>query len=313
MTEKRQLIPRERSCLACGNERGNRMVAATEKLHGMGGDFRYLECNFCKSVQLVNVPENMADFYPQNYYAFGKLKQSNGIKNIFKKLRFQLFKSGLLKFGYPDYMDWLSPIRIHKNTSIADIGCGNGQLIYELKCSGYNNLFGFDPYLPEEVSESGFSLQRKDLMEISGEFDVVMLHHSFEHLENPKAAMEKLSHLLGPKGKLLIRVPVTDASVWEEEGTNWFQLDAPRHLFIPSKKAMKLLGEKSGLTLTQVIFDSNEYQFIVTDMYKNDKKPRDFDTEKWGNKKSRAEWVQRAKSLNQKEKGDQACFYFEKG
>jgi SAM-dependent methyltransferase len=303
---------RSTSCLACGNEKDNRLFSATEKFHGLGGEFVYLECHSCRSVQLVDIPTNMANYYPSNYYAFGGLVESSGFKNIIKNLRFRLFQAGIKWTKQPDYLDWMVQLGAGKNDLIADIGCGNGQLLYELKCSGFKSLVGFDPYLPQEISESGFCLERKDLMEISGSYDILMLHHSFEHLQNPKEAMKRISKLLKPKGKLLVRVPVTDAAVWEKEGTNWFQLDAPRHFFIPSKSAMKLLGEKSGLRLTKIIFDSNEYQFVITDMYKNGKSLNGSDPEKWADDKSRVKWKKEAELLNQLEEGDQACFYFQK-
>ena len=271
-----------------------------------------MSCGACKSLQLVHIPNDLSPYYPVDYYAFGRLVPSSGLKNLFKRWRKKLYELQLWKFGNVDYLDWIAPLYLHENDRIADIGCGNGQLVYELKCSGFKNLFGFDPYLPEEMTMDGLELKKRNVLGISGQYDVIMLHHSFEHMENPIEVMNKLNSLLKKGGKLLIRVPVTDAEVWEKEKTDWFQLDAPRHFFIPSKKSMKILAEKCGFKLEQTIFDSNEFQFIITDMYKNGKTLTGNNPEKWVDRKTRKSLQQKAKILNQSHKGDQACFYFEK-
>lgn len=305
-------VERNKACLACGNEKNNTTFVAQEKMLGLGGEFEYLACGACKSIQLVDIPDNMDAYYPSNYYAFGNLVKSHRLRNLFKKVRKTLFDWKLWFFSYPEYYKWLSPITISKDSAIADIGCGNGQLVYELKCSGYTNLYGFDPHLPAEMTMDGFILQRKDVLEVSGQYDLIMLHHSFEHMVNPLQSMNKLSQLLKPKGQFLIRVPVTDAEVWEKEGINWYQLDAPRHFFIPSKKVMEILGEKSGLKLTQVIFDSNANQFSVTAFYKAGKTYRDILSGNLLKSVPTKNLRKRAQELNKIEKGDQACFYFKK-
>lgn len=305
-------VDRKNICLACGNADGNHLYTVSEKMHGLGGEFEYMSCGTCKSLQLIHIPDDLSPYYPVDYYAFGRLVDSTWLKNVFKVWRKKLYDLYLWKFGYPEYLDWLAPLNLNKNDSIADIGCGNGQLVYELKCSGFKNLSGFDPYLPEEMTMDGLELKRSDVFGISGQYDVVMLHHSFEHMENPVQVMEKLNSLLKKGGKLLIRVPVTDAEIWEQEKTNWFQIDAPRHFFIPSKKAMNILAEKCGFKLNQIIFDSNEFQFIITDMYKNNQTLKKNNPEKWVDRKTRINFQQKAKILNQAHKGDQACFYFEK-
>ena len=44
-----------------------------------------------------------------------------------------------------------SEIPITKNSSILDVGCGNGDLLFALKENGFNSIFGIDPYLKENI------------------------------------------------------------------------------------------------------------------------------------------------------------------
>lgn len=300
------------TCVACGNGQANKMFKASEKMFGLGGEFLYLECRVCKALQLVDIPNDLGSFYPSDYYAFGDMVNSGAIFQLMKLVRWKLFKHQIYLPYSPKYLSWLATLEAKEDDAIADIGCGNGQILHEFKCSGFKNLMGFDPYLSQEISLSGFSLLRKGLFEIEEKFDIIMLHHSFEHMDDPRKVMSKLSNLLKPNGKLLIRLPVTDGEIWKKEGINWFQLDAPRHLFIPSVKAMESIGQSAGLNLKHVVFDSTMYQFVITDLYKKGKKFLGYNWKKEFTSSQLKEYTSRAKEYNLKEKGDQACLYFEK-
>lgn len=301
------------TCVACGNGQANKTFKTNEKMFGLGGEFIYLECNACQSLQLVDIPLEFSMYYPADYYAFGEMVKSGIIFKLMKRIRWKLFKHHIYLPNSPKYLSWLTALEAKEQHAIADIGCGNGQILYEFKCSGFKNLKGFDPYLSQEVALSGFSLNRKGLFDIEEKFDIITLHHSFEHMEDPRKVMSKLSDLLNPNGKLLIRLPVTDGEIWEKEGINWFQFDAPRHLFIPSVKAMNLIGQSAGLTLKNVVFDSTMYQFVITELYKRGKKF--LGVNNW-----RAEFTafqlkefkKLAMVYNLNQKGDQVCLYFQK-
>lgn len=303
---------RDIACFACGDFGPKKEYIVKENMFGLLHEFIYVECMTCCSLQIKEVPENLSFYYSSEYYTSRGLVLSSSVKNIFKKLRWQFHMRNLLIYDNTEYLHWLKPLNLELDSKIADIGCGNGQLLYEMHCSGFNDLYGFDPFLHKEISLDGLKISQCNVEDIKGQFDVVMLHHSFEHMADPEATMKKLTSLIRPNGKLLIRVPVTDAEVWKTEGVNWFQLDAPRHLFIPSGKAMKIMGDSNGLILTQVIFDSNEKQFVITDMYKKGFSLKSNEPDKFVDKKSRKLLIQKAKQLNKDQKGDQACFYFTK-
>jgi 2-polyprenyl-3-methyl-5-hydroxy-6-metoxy-1,4-benzoquinol methylase len=76
-----------------------------------------------------------------------------------------------------------------------------------------------------------------------------MLHHSFEHMDNPCGVLKQIDKLLNPDGELLIRIPVSDSFAWRKYGVDWFQLDAPRHFFLHTTKSIALLAKNSGFVL----------------------------------------------------------------
>ncbi len=305
-------IDKEKECVACGNPESNRIFTAKERMFDLGHSFDYLECSACKSLQIIDIPENLDPYYPGDYYAFGGIVKSSAIKNIMKTIRWKSVSLGLFTSQAPEYTSWMKQLKAKKTDRIADIGCGNGQLLYELKCSGFKNLHGFDPYMATEVKEKGLELIRKAYHEIDMTFDIIMMHHSFEHMEFPMEVFKTIQKLVKKGGKVLIRVPVTDGEVWKKEGIYWFQLDAPRHFFIPSVAAMEQMAFKLGFQLKQVFFDSGGNQFWGPKLYRKGIKFSGTNLSLHFSAEDFERFEMEAKKLNEQKKGDQASFYFEK-
>src|SRR5690606_17617266 len=110
----------------------------------------------------------------------------------------------------------------------------------------------------EEIRHGEVVIWNCSLSEVKEQFDLIMFHHSLEHMAEPRQVFTEVARLLRPGGTVLIRVPVAGAYAWRQYGANWVQLDAPRHLFIPSAGGMKLLGEAVGFQVTKTIYDSTD-------------------------------------------------------
>lgn len=138
----------------------------------------------------------------------------------------------------------------------------------------------------------------------------MMMHHSFEHMDEPKKVLQKANELLKPGKKLLIRILISDGEAWQTYGIHWAQLHPPRHIFIHSVKSIQLLAEHAGFEVSQIIYDSDAYQFWASEAIRNDIPS----TKIQGTltKKDLKHYNKRAKQLNQAGKGDQACFYLTK-
>lgn len=299
-----------RECEVCGATDYS-LVEAKERMFGLGGSFEYKECNLCKGLFLQDIPQDLGKYYPPNYYSFDKYLVSNSLSRFLKKLRYKAFRSGV-SLSPPNYFDWLNHLNVNEQSRIADVGCGNGQLLAELSYCGFEALDGYDPFLAESQKFEGFSLRKVDFFDIEEKYDLVMFHHSFEHIPNPVRCFEKLVGILNPGGEVLIRVPVTDGKVWKEEREYWFQLDAPRHLFIPNTKSMKVLAERFDLDLFNVSFDSLDSQFWGTELYKKGKSFIGTDITKVFSKNELTNFKEKADQYNDLNCGDQACFYFRK-
>ncbi|UCS94371.1 hypothetical protein KZP23_04910 [Echinicola marina] len=77
---------KEATCRLCGNKDGNTIFPVKEMMFGCQEIFDYVECGRCKSIQIVTIPEDLARYYPDNYYSLGEINYSNSIKKILRPL-----------------------------------------------------------------------------------------------------------------------------------------------------------------------------------------------------------------------------------
>ena len=284
---------------------------ATERMLGLGGEFRYASCTSCGSIQLFTIPEDLGPYYPRDYYSFGLLQPSGLLRNLLKKIRIRTFLATGWKFFLPPFGGyWLKKLHPKFTDRIADVGCGNGQLLYELHVSGFKDLHGFDPFLENESRlGAGLQLWKKELEQTDLYFDVLMMHHSFEHMADPELVFKTCFERLNPGGRLLVRCPVSDAAVWKEKQSLWVQLDAPRHMTIPSTQGFVAAAQRSGFEVQEIIFDSTSFQFWGTALYEQGEKLDSRKIKTYFSEKQLEEWEQKAIQYNQEGVGDQACFF----
>jgi hypothetical protein len=102
-----------------------------------------------------------------------------------------------------------------------------------------------------------------------------MLHHVLEHVEAPALMLKAARERLNRGGRILLRLPIAGSHASREYGADWYNLDAPRHLVIPSLHGIKILAEKTGFTLLHTEFDSRAASFLMSENYRRDISSRD--------------------------------------
>jgi predicted SAM-dependent methyltransferase len=315
-------------CNICQNEKDNELITAYEKMLGIGDKFNYLMCSYCGCLQLINKPDDMYKYYPDSYYSFdGNLLETKfGIKYYLRKKRLQhlLDKNNLIGYvthkitGDIKFASWLMNVNCKSYYKILDVGCGKGHRLNEFRLQGFTNLFGIDNHVEKDVfCENGIKIFKKELLDENNKYDFIMLHHTFEHIEEQERTLRKAFELLNNERYLLIRIPIV-AFAYRKYGNNWVQLDAPRHFYLHTIKSMRIVSEKCGFKITKIVFDSNEFQFWGSEQYINnislfDKKSYAVNPSKsMFSKEQINEFAQKAKELNENEDGDMACFYLYK-
>lgn len=268
-------------CKICNNSVGNTPYFVKEMMFGTEDQFKYFECANCKCIQIENIPSDLTKYYPDNYYSYNPPKsiKSSGLFKYYRNFardRYELLGKGLigktLHWVAPkNRYSSLKPIVIQLNTRILDVGCGNGQMIFNLKEIGFENLLGIDPFIQQDITyENGLSILKKNIHEVDGEWDVIMFNHSFEHLENPRETLTAVSALLKNYGVCIIRIPIASSQAWETFKENWVQLDAPRHFFLHTHESMQLLTKDLNLSIEKTIWDSSAFQFWGSIQYQHE-------------------------------------------
>jgi hypothetical protein len=125
---------------------------------------------------------------------------------------------------------------------------------------------------------SGAQLLRASLEDMDGGWDVIMFHHSLEHVLDPRQTLAAARSLLSEGGRIIVRIPTVSSAAFDRYGKSWYQLDAPRHLSIPSRLGMQFVAKLSGLEVAATQDDSSATQFwrseqIMSDAEKGDVQP----------------------------------------
>lgn len=113
---------------------------------------------------------------------------------------------------------------------------------------------------------------------------------------------------------MIVRTPVCDGFAWRTYGVDWVQLDAPRHLFIPTRAGMQRIAGRAGMRVVQSFDDSSAFQFWGSEQYRRGvplHDPRSYAdnpaTDLFTDDQIRA-WEQCASALNRARDGDSTCF-----
>ena len=313
----------EISCRVCGGRHSGKIHEACEMMQGLRTRFHYAQCADCCSLWLTDPPADFTPYYSNGYYSFaddgyGIMSQ---IKRYLRAKRDAAYFScggALGRFLARHFEDpaicSVSMMNLPKDARILDVGCGSGKLLHRMAVLGFTNLSGVDPFLREETSNGDGVRIRRALLEAveDGEYDLIMFQHSLEHAMAPGITLRAAARLLSPKGKCLVRLPIV-GEAWERYGTNWVQLCAPRHTWIPSEKAMTVLAESASLKVEKVEYDSTPFQFWGSELYQRDMPVTSGDTfrQQFRFRKMK-EWRKRAESLNREGCGDQAIFLLSK-
>jgi SAM-dependent methyltransferase len=213
------------------------------------------------------------------------------------------------QFGVPEYYEWLRRGHVRLEHSILDVGSGTGRLLHALQREGFTHLTGIEPQVETDIEyPNGVRVLKKPLEDLEAGFDLLLFHHSFEHLADPLEALRQAHRLLNPDRYAVLRIPVAGSYAWRQYGVNWVQLDAPRHLYLHTRKSIQILADQSGFRIEEVIYDSTEFQFWGSEAYQQGKTLASLDGVP-ATEEELAKYRHRAEELNRRGEGDQASFY----
>ncbi len=157
----------------------------------------------------------------------------------------------------PDLINRMPPGKI------LDVGCGPGHLLSAI--DGCHKKFGLEisdlcighikRHYPEITVRKGTLDSCPDLPD---DFDIIVLYHVLEHLENPLAVLNSIRALLKDSGSLILGTPNIGGFCARRFKGNFRLLGHP-HLSLFNEKTLTAMLAKAGFTVTR-----KEFPFFQT-------------------------------------------------
>ena len=304
------------TCRICGSTDLAEPIRLRESMFGTGETFPYQQCNDCECLQIVERPGSMEQYYPSTYYSYGIAPRS--IRNWIRSLLAYYGPARL--FAGRDW--WENPDRkslrganIARSSRILDLGCGSGNFTASLRDIGLRNVTGADPFIPRDmVHPNGVRILRKEASEIEGEFDLVMMQASLEHVWDQHGIIHEIARLLAPGGRCMVNIPTLDSWAWDNYGGNWVHLDPPRHFYIYSRSGITRLLASAGLVVTSIVDSASAFGILASEKVRMglpqiDPATGRYDYERVLSSDVIASAAAKARRLNQEKRGDIITVY----
>jgi SAM-dependent methyltransferase len=260
-----------------------------EMLFGTRETFDYAECPHCGVLWLLDPPTDFSPYYPREYHDGERPADSAGASSplgrwaqdvLARRLLFgrDRLLAALVRRAHarprPEVLAvrWLvRQARLRSfDDPVLDVGSGRDpERLRALRAAGFRDLVGVDPFIDEDLV-GPIPVLKRSLDEMTGQFALITLHHSFEHMPDPHRAMREAARLLRPDGTLLIRTPVMRSWFWQRYGTAWWELDPPRHLFVHTRRSLEILAAEAGMGLARMACDSTYLEVLASEQIERD-------------------------------------------
>lgn len=273
------------ACPVCGAPGARLFFRAPDRNHGTPGEFTYKRCARCATVfqDPRVVADDLGSCYPDEYVTHlapveatwravapgqdGWRQRARGA--IVVAVRGEAPKGAIGLLGrvlatvrpmreraLAGLFDELLPWRRGPMRAL-DAGCGAGGLLVRLTALGWQaEGVEVDPVAADVArTTSGRPVRVGDFRAIdlpTGAYDLVVLSHVFEHLDDPITALRRLRSLLAPGGRLVLIYPNPESLGARIFGPAWFHWDPPRHLVIPPARALAHAAAGVGLKVVRL-------------------------------------------------------------
>lgn len=226
-------------CIVCGAASWIFLFPVRDRMYRLPGKFGEYRCSKCGLVRLDPWPKNLKRYYPSdNYYSY----MQDVKKSFFSRLRTYLIRHPL-----PGGILQVPAMPGRRKGRILDIGCGSGDTLAILKELGWD-VYGLDIDANAIAAAKSRGLSHVSLGSYTqlrnypdSYFDVVRMYHVIEHLDNPPLCLALVKKKLKKGGELIIGTPNAGSLAAKLFRSQWYNLDAPRHLYVFTPGSLKKL------------------------------------------------------------------------
>jgi SAM-dependent methyltransferase len=142
---------------------------------------------------------------------------------------------------------------------ILDVGCGNPSFLkacqQELNCKTLGIDFSDEGWKEQSTLFKGLDLQVAEIKDLSLNLkpDIITMWHYLEHDYTPLENLTYLKSIAKPFTTLIIEIPNFDSISRKKYNENWAGWHTPRHTSLFSPDNIKLLLDKSGWNVSQLL------------------------------------------------------------
>ena len=232
-------------CPICASRLGPPILTGHDRVLPVPGEFAVRECSTCG----LGVTEPRLDgkalgqHYPDAYWSY---RPPTG------RLRSLVAASRRLRTSYHVRFGPMRELLAGGPKRVLDIGCGRGDLAAWFTRRGWD-VKGLDisAVAVQAATELGVDAIESTIANApwpNGTFDVVIVNHTLEHLDDPLDALRRCEELLRPGGRLIVAVPDWGSRQRKLFGSRWYHLDLPRHLQHFDIRSLEGAVRRAGFT-----------------------------------------------------------------
>lgn len=250
----------EPTCKICTSS-DTRKLFTSKNVHGrhlLGNEnFSVIECLGCKAVFTdVAVDAGYYErYYLDDYYEPASAPGAGVLQGFLSWIDF---------LGFSRRLAIIKKFK-GKGEKLLEIGCGRGGFLAKLPKAF--NKYGVEinddgaSYVREHYPDVTLYHEKIDAPGFSGnrKYDVIIMWHVLEHIDNPNTFLAALKKLLGTDGILVCDVPNRDSLGFTIAKNKWFHLDTPRHLFFYNHASLRSLLNRHQLEIVSSSADPYYY------------------------------------------------------
>lgn len=231
------------------------VLEGQDRLHGLRGRFRVVECTRCGLLRTDPRPtaQTIGAYYPDDYGPYltvpsVKVKPSTWHRRLRARLN-RFFGKDVRRL--PD----MSP------GHMLEVGCASGAYLIEMQAKGWSvEGIEFSPQAAQMARERGLTVQTASLESAQpprAMADVVTAWMVLEHLHEPLDGLRKIREWVKPGGYLVAAVPDAGALERRVFGEYWYGLHLPAHLYHYTPSSLRTLLRNAGWELVAVRWQPN--------------------------------------------------------